>query len=253
VRMQEFETPWTHWFFQGSRGGKALIADYLAAKTGEELAGLPALSIEYSTPSSLNIFASYAGSPQQPNMFDSLTIESEVVASAALSGGNQPEDNSVPGVSPTWRALYERAQRGEAIPVPYHDVKVTDPAKLARMTEAYQAYRRGELPRDQLPDLRDVFPDDPQRLAAMGLATEPGLGGEAVLMQACSQCHHERLDPELSRARFRADLQGMSRAEKDLAIVRLQLPAHDALAMPPARLRVLSAEAREHALEVLRR
>jgi hypothetical protein len=38
-----------------------------------------------------------------------------------------------------------------------------------------------------------------------------------------------------------------------LAIVRLQLPAHDALAMPPARLRVLSAEAREHALEVLRR
>jgi hypothetical protein len=57
---------------------------------------------------------------------------------------------------------------------PYHDVKVSDPAKLARMTDAYRAYRRGELDRSLLPDIRDVLPDDPQRLAEMGLMTEPG-------------------------------------------------------------------------------
>jgi hypothetical protein len=60
-----------------------------------------------------------------------------VTASAALAGGNQPMDNRIPGSSPTWQEAYERSKRGEFIPVPYHDVKVTDPDKLARMTEAY--------------------------------------------------------------------------------------------------------------------
>jgi mono/diheme cytochrome c family protein len=137
--------------------------------------------------------------------------------------------------------------------VPYHDVKVTEPAKLERMTDAYQAFLRGELDRSELPDIRDVFPDDPVRLAEMGMATEPGLQGEAVLIQACSQCHNDKLDPSLSRARFRANLQGMSRAEKDLAIRRLLLPQNDIHAMPPARLRTLSAQARGRAIEALQR
>jgi mono/diheme cytochrome c family protein len=98
-----------------------------------------------------------------------------------------------------------------------------------------------------------VFPDDHAQLAKMGISTEPGLSGEEVLIQACSQCHSERLNQAQSRARFRADLQGVSRAEKEHAIARLSLPPSNVHAMPPARLRVLSPEARARAIAALRR
>lgn len=253
LRMHELDTPWTHWFFRGSIGGLALLDDYLAAKGDEVLAGMPAQQIESSNPVGLNLFVQFSGYLKQPNMFNSSMIEAEVRASAAAQGGNQPADNSIPGTSETWRAAYEVSRRGDAIAVPYHDVKVTDRLKLEAMTSAYQAFRRGELQSGELPDIREVFPDDPALLADMGMMTEPGLDGAAVLVQACSQCHNPRLDQTLTRARFRADLLGMTRAEKELAIRRLQLPRHDPEAMPPARLRVLSDEARQRAIAVLRR
>jgi hypothetical protein len=71
------------------------------------------------------------------------------------------------------------------------------------------------------------------------------------LVQACSMCHNGRLDQSLSRARFRADLDGVSRAERDVAIARLRLPADNPLAMPPPRFRTLTAEARQQAIEAL--
>jgi len=74
-----------------------------------------------------------------------------------------------------------------------------------------------------------------------------------VLLQACSPCHNARLDQSLSRARFRADLEGMSRQEKDAAIGRLGLPESDPHVMPPALLRTLTDEARNRAIETLRR
>ena len=104
----------------------------------------------------------------------------------------------------------------------------------------------------ELPDVRDVFPDDEQRLAAMGVMTTPGLDGAGVLRQACSQCHNTHLDQSLTRARFRADLVGMDREARDRAIARLQLPADDPEAMPPALLKQLSPEARRRAIEALR-
>ena len=252
LRMQELESPWTHWLFYGSDGGRALIADYSAAKGDEELAGMTSAQIQNALPENLNEIVVY-DSPAQPYPFDSATIEEEVRASAAKLGGAEPEDNSVPGQSPTWQADYERSLAGEVIPVPYLDVKVTDAGKLARMTRAYQAYRSGDLAAEDLPDIRDVFPDDPERLAEMGMSTEPGLSGEGVLLQACSPCHNERLDQTLSRARFRADLQGMSRDEKDVAIGRLGLPESDPHVMPPALVRTLTPDARRRAIEALRR
>jgi len=252
LRMQEFDSPWTHWFVNTTEGGKALLEDYVAAKGEENIANLSRAQIETSSPGGLSMFVG-ARNHDQPNVFDSLAIENEVRASAAAKGGSQPFDNRVPGESATWRSAYERSQRGEHIPVPYHDVKVTDPDKLARVTEAYQAYQAGSLAADDLPDLRDVFPDDPARLAAMGMATEPGLSGEDVLVEACSMCHNERLDQSLSRARFTPDLSKLSRAEKDVAIARLRLPPDHAAAMPPARLRVLTQEARTRAIEALQR
>ena len=204
------------------------------------------------SPGGLQLFVS-GRDHYQPNPYNSAMIEKEVTESAAARGGNQPLDNRVPGESATWRAAYEVAKRGDAIPVPYHDVKVTDSVKLQAMTDAYQAYQRGELAQSELPDLRDIFPDDHKLLAEMGMGTEPGLSGEEVLLQACSQCHNERLNQDLSRARFRADLKDLSAAEKEHAIERMLLPPNDAHAMPPARLRVLSKEARERAIDALRR
>lgn len=249
--MQELNAPWTHWMWKQSEGGRVLLDDYFAARGDEPLAGMTPEQMDAVDPASLSGVIVFMN-PRQASTFDSGRVEDEIKLSAAALGGKQPGDNSIPGESPTWRAAYERAKRGEVISLPYHNVKVSDPAKLARLTAAYQAFRRGELERAALPDLRDVFPDDPARLAELGFQTEPGLDGRGVLLQACAQCHDARLDPALSRARFRADLGGMSKAEKDVAIARLRLPEEHPLAMPPARLRVLSDEARQRAIEALR-
>jgi hypothetical protein len=251
MRMQEIDVPWTHWFMTSSEGGQTLLDDFVAAHAGETFAGMTTEQIQRSNPSSLSIVVSFSGA--QPNPFESKQIEQEVKDSAAAMGGNQPLDNSVPGTSATWQASFERASRGEAIAVPYHDVKVSDPKKLDQMTAAYRRYLDGALDAAALPDIRDVFPDDQELSAQLGVTTTPGLDGESVLIAACAQCHNERLDQSLSRARFRADLEGMDRGERELAIERLQLPASDPLAMPPARLRVLTDEARQRAIEALRR
>jgi len=250
LRMQEFSEPWTHWLFRGSEGGQALLADYMAAKGDEVYAGFPAERIESSHPGNLLPFL-LLGQATEPNPFDGYAIEAEVKASAGARGGAQPQDNSVPGTSATWQAVYDRAVRGEAIGAPYHDVKVTDPHKLAALSAAYRDYRAGVLAREDLPDLRDVYPDDPALLAELGFTTKPGLDGEGVLRQACTQCHNDRLDQRLSRAGFNVNLAKLSRGQKDLAIARLGLPDDDPLAMPPRRLRSLSDEARTRLIDLL--
>lgn len=250
LRMQELREPWTHWFAQTTEGGRALFNDYFAAKGDEVASGVPGAELmRRANPVSLELQALYGGPNDQPNPFDSFTIEAEVRASAEA----QPHDNRLPGESATWRAGHAAAVSGEAITFPYHDVKVTDPDKLERMSEAYRAYREDEIDRAQLPDIREVFPDDLRLLAEMGFTTRPSASGEQVLMEACSMCHNARLDQSLSRARFWPGLDGLSRAEKDRAIFRLQLPESDVRHMPPTRLKFLTDEARARAVEVLRR
>jgi hypothetical protein len=253
LRMQELAPPWNHWFWRQAASGQAVLADYAAAKGDEMFAGLTGQEIVTSQPGLLSFALTAVGSGTQPNAFVSATIEKEVNDSANGRGGDQPIDNSVPGTSKTWDGIYETAKRGEAIPVPYHDVKVTDPKKLADMTQAYTDYREGRLDRQDLPDLRDVYLDDPMRRAEMGFDTEPGLDGEGVLLQACAQCHNDRLDPTLSRARFQVDLSKIGREEKDKAIARLRIPAGEPHAMPPPQFRRLSDEARSRLIELLQK
>ena len=253
LRMQEFEPPWNHWFFHLAASGRAVLEDYYAAKGDEVFAGLPADAIETSEPGLLSSALFFVGSGTQPNPFVSAQIEKEVMASAAALGGNQPNDNTVPGRSEVWNAIYERAKRGEAISVPYHDVKVTDASKLAGATQAYVDYRQGRLDRKDLPDLRDVHPDDPMLRAEIGLDTEPGLDANEVLAQACSQCHNDRLNQTLSRARFNPKLSKLARAEKNQAIARLMLPPDDPAVMPPVFARQLTDEARARLIELLGR
>lgn len=254
LRMQELAAPWNHWLYPFVPGGRAVIADYVAAKDGELLGGLSASDIAArSNPGALAATIHFANPEPQSNLFVSALIEQEVNASAASRGGDQPVDNSVPGESATWDEIYARAKRGEAISVPYHDVKVTDPDKLAAMTAAYRDYLDGVLPREQLPDIRDVFPDDQRLLARMGFAVEPDMSGEEILLQACGQCHNDRLNQRLSRARFNVDLSRMSREQKDRAISRVLLPVEHGSVMPPKLFRHLTQEDRRKLVELLER
>ena len=54
---------------------------------------------------------------------------------------------------------YTAAVAGRFIPAPYHDVKVTDPSKLASMVSAYQSFLTGSITADKLPDIRNVCLD----------------------------------------------------------------------------------------------
>lgn len=244
-RMQEFRNPWTHWLAAFGEGERALFTDYGRAHGPDEtFAGIPPDLFVQSNPILVENFFKNSGGVE-PNEFPSETIEEEV----KLSSPGQPEDNSVPGSSPTWDALYERAVNGEVGPPPYHDVKITDAAKLAEMTAAYRAFMAGDS--DELPDIRDVIRDD--ALAKMSIRPKPGLDGRGIIVHMCAQCHNAKLDPELSRARFDAtNLDAMSREIKDAAITRLELTRDDRFKMPPTFLRELSAEERALVIETLR-
>ncbi len=247
LRMQEMEAPFTHWFSAQTAGGRALLADFHAAHgTREDYGGIPAALIDKSDPGKLAAFVRQAGFGAQPNAFRSAAIEAEV----AQSSPAQPEGNVPPGQSPTWQALYEAAAAGQFIATPYHDVKVTDPDKLAHMTSAYQDYLAGTL--KDLPDLRDVFLDD--ALRDLGFAPKAGLDGRGLLVQMCQECHDQDLDPTVSRDRFLVDqLDRMSAAEKQLAIQRLQLPASTRLRMPPMLFKTITDEERRAMIAELSR
>jgi hypothetical protein len=234
LRMQEIERPFTHWFSAQTDGGQALLADFHAAHgSAEDYGGIPAAMIDKSDPGLLAAFLKSAGFGTQPNAFASAAIEQEVSSSSPA----QPDANLPAGQSPTWQALYDAAAAGQFIATPYHDVKVTDPDKLAHMTSAYQQWRSGSL--QALPDVRDVFLDD--GLRDMGFAPKVGQTGRALLVQMCAECHDTSLDMTVTRERFVVDqLDQLSRGEKDTAIDRLQLPASTRLRMPPPLFRTIT-------------
>lgn len=234
-RMQELENPWTHWHASFTLGGRVLLDDTVAAHGLEgTIAGIPGRLVSRSNPVVVEDLVRFADDVQ-PNVFPAPQIEHEVQESSP----GQPADNSTPGTSPSWQVVYDAAVRGEAIPPPYHDVKVTDPEKLARATADLVAWREGTLA--SLPDIRDVFADE--ALAGMSHRPKPGLDGRGILVHACGQCHNPRLDQSLSRARFDAmNIDGMSREERELAVERMRLPKEDRYRMPPHLFRDLSPE-----------
>lgn len=237
LRMQEIEAPFTHWFSANTAGGQALLADFHAAHgTTEDYGPIPAALIDKADPALMAQFITAAGFANQPNVFHSAAIEAEVADSAAM----QPVINVPRGWSATWQAIYDASVSGQFIPAPYHDVKVTDPAKLANMTKVY----RGVLGSDVLAaDIRDVFLDG--AMTDLGFAPRADMTGRELLIQQCQQCHHARLDPTISRDKFLVDmLAQMTRAEKDLAIERIQTPTDTRLTMPPPLFRTLTAEQR---------
>jgi mono/diheme cytochrome c family protein len=182
----------------------------------------------------------------QPVLFDAPGIENERFP---FNDGYPDE----PGPSPTWQAAYDAFKRGEQLALPYLEVRVTDPDKLADRSEAYVRYRNAELDLDELPDFADVFPDDPQTRARIGLQTEPDASAEEALIQACAGCHNDVLDQTISRARFNVDLWKLDRAELAVAIERIQRKPGSRGVMPPPEARQLDPEARARLLDYLER
>ncbi|HEY1549858.1 MAG TPA: hypothetical protein VGG28_18645 [Kofleriaceae bacterium] len=234
LRMQELEAPHTHWLSAATTGGMALLDDFHAAHgSTEDYGPIPAALIDASDPDQMAAFITAAGFGQQPNAFPSAAIEQEVASAAPL----QPAINVPMGASASWTTIYQAAASGAAITAPYHDVKVTDPDRLAAMTAEYTACRTGGPPLAD--DIRDVLLED--GLADMGFAPPAGADGKTMLVQQCEQCHNSRLDPTLTRDRFVVDqLDQMSRAEKDLAIARIQTSTDTRLTMPPPLFRLPS-------------
>ena len=245
LRMQELRNPWTHFFRNNRPGGVALLNDFVAAHgPNEDYAGIPAQLIEASDPAELEDLI-VANGFNQPNEFRSRRIEGQVSASSPA----QPQNNDIPGVSNTWQRIYNNTVQGQAIPVPYHDVKVTDSAKLASLTASYRAFVNGTLAAADLPDIRDVFLDS--MLPDIGFRVMSGLDGQQVITQACTQCHNSQLNQSISRARFNVNIANMSDtqggvlsgaaldAEISLAITRLNLPAEDVRRMPPEQFKTL--------------
>jgi hypothetical protein len=246
LRMQETEAPHTHWFSSQTPGGQTLLADFHSAHgQNEDYGPIPAALIDKSDPDKMAAVITAAGFGVQPNAFHSAAIEAEVVQSAP----KQPRVNVPSGTSATWQAAYDAATAGQFIAAPYHDVKVTDPSKLAFMTEQYVKCLDG-TPLTE--DIRDVFLDS--GLADMGFAGREGMDGRALLVQQCQQCHNARLDPTITRDRFLVDqLDQMSRTEKDLAIERLMMPTTTRLTMPPPLFRTVTPYERELMITELRK
>lgn len=248
LRMQELQDPWTHWFRNDRPGGVALLQDFFRAHgTNEDYGGIPAAIIGKSDGRALEDLVTGQGFGTQPNGFDSKVIEKEIEESSS----KQPEINTPPGQSSTWKQLYQASINGQFIPPPYHDVKVTDPDKLQFATDEYKKFLNGG-PASALPDIRRVFLDD--ALEDLTFLPKSGLNGRQVLMQTCAQCHNNKLDQTISRAKFDVTaLDSMSRQEKDLAIQRLLLPAAERLHMPPASMRTLPDDARQAAIDELKK
>jgi hypothetical protein len=230
-----------------TEGGRALLDDFHKAHgTGEDYGPIPASMVDKSDPSYMAQFIKQAGFGNQPNAFPSAAVEAELKASAK----GQPVVNVPMGRSATWDKIYMNGVLGTFIAAPYHDVKLTDPAKLANMSAKYRDYLAGNT--KTIPDIRDVFLDD--ALRDLSFAPREGLDGRGLLQHLCQECHNANLDPGVTRDLFLVDkLDQMSRAEKDLAIQRINLGTDTRLIMPPTLFRTVTEEERQLMIKELQK
>ena len=248
--MRELESPWTHFFLPTKLEGEPLpgiagsdlMADFVAAKGGEIYGGYDLTTISAVSPF---IMQRRVG-VKQPLFFDSSSILNERYP----NGSDRDHTEAQP--SATWEAGYEAFKRGEQLALPYYDDRATDPDKQAALTDAYRRYRSGELDASELPDLSDIYPDDPALRARIGLQTELDASPEELLIQACGSCHNNVLDQSISRARFNIDLSKLDPAELEVALDRISRDRSDPGVMPPLEARQLDATGRARLVEYLR-
>jgi hypothetical protein len=252
--MRELEAPWTHFFapdVDSGEGDYALgidgalfTAQYREAKGTEPYAGA-IVDNPFSLPSGF-LLETLVDKPQAL-FFDSNRISTDLHGAGGLPVVDPAKRST------SWDAAYSAFQRGEQLALPYFAPVVTDAAKLAAVTSAYRRYLEGTLDASELPDMADVFPDDPRTRAELGLQVDPEATPAEALVQACGTCHNDVLDQRITRARFNVDLSRLSREELDVALERLALSPDDPAAMPPREARQLTAPVKERLVEYLRR
>ncbi len=230
-RQQELQNPWTHWM-AGFSPSRVLLEDYRLVHDDAGIAGIPTTRFGANNPIVVQNLVERTGSVQD-NLFPSPVIEAEVQAGAP----EQPADNTTVGTSPTWQGLFERARRGEVIPPPFHDIKITDPARVGELASQWRA--AVDIPDATVPDLRTAMRIEAEH--GTFVRAWPGQSARELLVQMCAQCHNGRSDPSLSKSNldvFRID--ELSAAQKDAIIDRLRRPAEDRYRMPPTFLRSLT-------------
>jgi mono/diheme cytochrome c family protein len=213
------------------------MRDFLAAHGDEPYAALSSDIVQTAHSFTLRNYVNI----EQPLLFDGLKILRE-----RWPRGDETE----PLRSQTWDDAFQAFERGDQLALPYFAPRVSDPFKAQQLTAAYQRFReRGEA----LPDLADIFPDDPQTRAEIGLQVAPDATPARALVQACGSCHNDVLDQSLSRARFSVALARLDRSELDAAIARLRLPASSRSLMPPKEARQLDTRQRAELIDYLER
>ncbi|HET8938102.1 MAG TPA: hypothetical protein VFN67_31880, partial [Polyangiales bacterium] len=216
--------------------GSALLRDFLKARGDEAYANVSADVLK----SVIGLTLELQVDPAQPLSFNGSKIAGE---RWPWRDGGFPAE---PERSATWDSAFEAFRRGEQLPLPFYAPRATDPVKQAALSEAYQDYRNGRIDASELPDLADIFPDDPQLRAEIGLQTEPSASPAQTLVQACGTCHNDVLDQSISRARFNIALARMDRAELDVAIARiLSAPDEPGVMPPPGRRQIAPEKVRE--------
>jgi hypothetical protein len=240
--MRELDGPWTHFFAPDQDresvfkepSGSDLLHDYLGAKGDEAYAGIPTAVLRLTSGAALE---NVVGTPQ-PLVFHGSAVLTERWPYDPMTGYAME-----PARSATWDAAFAAFQRGEQLALPYYAPRATDPVKQEALSSAYQQYASGQSSAEPLPDLADIFPDDPRLRSEIGLQTVPGATPAEALVQAYAPCHNDVLDQTISRARFSVSLSRLPRSELDLAIARLRAPRDVPDAMPPRGRRQLDSEA----------
>jgi MYXO-CTERM domain-containing protein len=231
LRMQELASPWLHWFpqrfVQRTDSDRVLLAQFTQTHGDDtQYGGIPlgtiANALDDGSGAQLEALVRAEGFGDQPNPFDS-QIVTEMKS----------------GSSPTWEARFAAHLRGEAIPVPYPAIDVTDEARRNAAARSYQDVVRGAASRATLLDIRDIFSTDATE--KLSFVPQPGADGKAVLLQMCARCHDGRGNPQLRKNYFNVlALDTLPRAEKDFAIARISDTSRTR--MPPWRVGTLSPE-----------
>ena len=247
LRMQEMAMPWTHWMSPWTAGGVALLTDFHAVHGAKEsYGGIPAALIDKSEPRTLELLVTDNGYAKNASTFASQKIEAEVKAVSP----SQPEVNMVTGTSQTWTTLFSASAKTGAFATPFHDVKIADMNKLGDVATHYQTFvDTGDAA--WITSMKDLHATT--NAVDLGLTPQASATANDILTQTCSGCHNATTSSSLSRSRFSVDaLSSMSRAEKDLAIARLSMPAEDVRHMPPSSNHILTAAQTQSVIDLLK-
>lgn len=269
--MFQLNSMWMHWLYDnhhffnwtenplGMGPFHAMLQQYVAAHAteqeplGETFGGIPRGALYASRPKALEDLVTANG---YGNGFED-TRDPNGAENGLL------EDNRALGLFGAygWKELYALNLNGLMMAPPGRGEVPYDTLKMANLIQSYSAYRREET--TEFPDITDVFAD--VSLAAVGLRVHPGLSAPEILVHACSQCHHDGLNQEVSRATFQIGSAGWRQSGSDLgdyfaglttvhlATVRyrINLPEDHLRVMPPGRLRTLDNAERAKVTEWL--